>query len=308
MKPVKIIFYAMLVALVPFGPLALWARDFVLPQSHVDVAQPQMSYKTVPTNDAEELFMRLHNEVSKNGSFLPKSYDQARFYLYSKVDVEQEGEASGVRDMYSGVLMEGTSGSDGCHVECKDANGDGIINYQDLTDEDREICETGEVVGNKPPAKCKAGVQDLGGDGAAGDFINIEHLWPKQAFGQQEALIGDLHNLRPSFSKPNAQRGSSPYAPNGAKMWDKMHGDVARALFYFALTYYDRVPKGAADAYFTASVPTLMKWNREDPPDEYEKKRTELAAQFQGNTNPFVADPGLVDRIGQSVWQSLFRH
>ena len=296
---------ALFALLIPFGPLALTAKDFA-PQQPQRLSKPAMApVAGEPSTAGEKLFKQLHDQTSANGSFVPKPYDQARFFLYSKADVVEQDGAEGVMDMYSNTFMEGVSGSDCCHVECKDANGDGKINFEDLVDVDREVCEKGSVVGNRPISKCKAGAQDMDGDGSTGDFINIEHLWPKSAFGKIEELVGDIHNLRPSFSKPNAARGSNTFGEGSFS--PAMKGDVARALFYFALTYYNRIPSGAAGQYFTKSVPMLMKWNREDPPSEYEIRRTELAAQFQGNTNPFVTNPGYVDQIGQQVWQSLFR-
>jgi len=300
----KFFIFALFVLLLPFGPLALSARDFV-PQAQ-NLAKPVMAQSSgAASTEGEKLFKQLHDVTSNGGSFVPKPYDQARFFLYSKGDVVEQDGGEGVVDMYSGVFMPGVSGSDGCHVECKDANGDGKINFEDLSDADRDVCEKSSVVGNRPISKCKAGVQDLGGDGTPGDFINIEHLWPKSAFGKKEELVGDLHNLRPSFSGPNAARASNAF--NDGSFSPAMKGDVARALFYFALTYYNRIPAGVAGQYFTKSVPMLMKWNREDPPDAYEQRRTALSAQFQGNTNPFVEHPEYVDKIGQQVWQNLFR-
>jgi len=295
-----------IVTVFPFGAMILSAKEYKS-NARYFVEEPHM--KTVLGTDTAggRLFKRLHDETSKNGTFVPKPYDQAKFFMYSKSDVVEEDGALGVRDMYSGRFMEGVSGCDACHVECKDANGDGKINYDDLADEDRAVCIDGTMIGNKPVAKCKAGPADLNWDGASGDFINAEHLWPKSAFGKKEELIGDLHNLRPSFSVPNASRASNPYAPNGWPIYPQMQGDVARAIFYFALTYYDRFHQGLGDQYFTKSVPTLMQWNRQDPPDEYEKKRNDLVAGFQGNRNPFVDNPEYVDQIGQQIWQKAFK-
>ena len=41
----------------------------------------------------------------------------------------------------------------------------------------------------------------------------------------------------------------------------------------------------------------LRKWHFEDPPDEWEEKRNDLIELIQGNRNPFIDQPDLVERV-----------
>jgi endonuclease I len=64
---------------------------------------------------------------------------------------------------------------------------------------------------------------------------------------------------------------------------------VARAIFYFAARYKMKVG-GAEEA-------TLRKWNHEDPVDAEEAARNDMIEDVQGNRNPFVDYPELIDQV-----------
>lgn len=71
---------------------------------------------------------------------------------------------------------------------------------------------------------------------------------------------------------------------------DPVKGDLARAHFYFALMYPDRV-----DAlFFERELPDLLAWHLADPPSREEMQRDSVIQAIQGNCNPFVRWPGLV--------------
>ena len=46
--------------------------------------------------------------------------------------------------------------------------------------------------------------------------------------------------------------------------------------------------------------PTLLEWNKIDPPDTVEIERTKLIEKIQGNVNPFIIDNSLVDKYFNS--------
>ena len=70
-------------------------------------------------------------------------------------------------------------------------------------------------------------------------------------------------------------------------------GDVARAVFYFAMAYPDR----ADLSFFDAQRETLLQWHRQDPVDATELRRSLVKASYQGNRpNPFVLDSTLASR------------
>ncbi len=147
------------------------------------------------------------------------------------------------------------------------------------------------------------------------NVINVEHTWPQSKFsgkfdrGTQKA---DLHHLFPTDSKANSIRGNYKFGevakdtkvvPCGASRFgvstdgekdvfeppQNHKGNVARALFYFALRY-DMVIDAKQEAF-------LKKWAKEDPIDEDEMNRNDDIYNTQGNRNPFIDVPGLEDRI-----------
>ncbi len=66
-------------------------------------------------------------------------------------------------------------------------------------------------------------------------------------------------------------------------------GDVARGMLYMAVRY----GMSLEDAMESA----LRAWNLADPPDARERARNDAIEAAQGNRNPFVDRPDLVDRI-----------
>ena len=66
-------------------------------------------------------------------------------------------------------------------------------------------------------------------------------------------------------------------------------GNVARALFYFAVRYDMRI--AAHEEFF------LRQWNVIDPVDDEEIARNNEIERLQGNRNPFIDDAALVELI-----------
>lgn len=133
--------------------------------------------------------------------------------------------------------------------------------------------------------------------------MNIEHTWP-QSKGASGIAKADLHHLFPADSKTNGKRGNFPFGwvknpsweQGGSKFADgvfevrpKQRGDTARGMFYFAVRYgYDIDAK---------QEKVLRQWHKEDPVDEYEKKRNDRIENHQHNRNPFIDHPEFVDMI-----------
>lgn len=74
---------------------------------------------------------------------------------------------------------------------------------------------------------------------------------------------------------------------------DDYKGDIARIIAYMALHY--KSLENIVDNVMVDGYDTIVKWNRLDPVDEYEINRNNVIAEFQGNRNPFIDAPGLVD-------------
>jgi deoxyribonuclease-1 len=149
---------------------------------------------------------------------------------------------------------------------------------------------------------------------SSGNIINTEHTWPQSRFTgrfSREMQKSDLHHLFPTDSEMNSRRSSLRFGvvareleklkcpqnhlgqqAEGGVVFEpptQHKGNVARALFYFATRYQMKISP-PEEAY-------LRKWNIEDPVDAEEFERNNKIESFQGNRNPFIDFPSLVDRI-----------
>ncbi|MBX3017355.1 MAG: endonuclease [Bdellovibrionaceae bacterium] len=144
-------------------------------------------------------------------------------------------------------------------------------------------------------------------------IINTEHTWPQSRFGGsgRDMQKSDLHHLFPSDSELNSNRGNHPFGEvksnsqtlkctqsragsnvDGDFVFEppvEHRGNVARALFYFAVRYGMSI-----DATQEA---TLRKWHVADPVDADETDRNDAIEKVQGNRNPFIDQPELVNQI-----------
>lgn len=150
--------------------------------------------------------------------------------------------------------------------------------------------------------------------------LNTEHTWP-QSKGATGIAQSDLHHLRPSDIKTNERRGSHPYGevlkaewttdygPAQAKLGtdalgttvfepaDQFKGDIARGLLYFYTRYAASRPARFTTENFAHELPTLLKWNIQDPVDATELLRNDAVQAVQGNRNPFIDHPEFVEAI-----------
>lgn len=119
-------------------------------------------------------------------------------------------------------------------------------------------------------------------------------------------IEADLHNLFPVVGEVNGLRGDLPMgAPDDAQRHHgketfrfgacqsvvepsffvprpEVRGDIARATKYMNEAYPER---GILDA---AHREVMDRWDRDDPPDAWEKARNARIAERQGNTNAFI--------------------
>ncbi|OGR47679.1 MAG: hypothetical protein A2X40_10800 [Elusimicrobia bacterium GWC2_65_9] len=204
-------------------------------------------------------------------------YRAASHYIFKTADHLMIGGVSGVVDAYSGVFVPGNSSEGADYPETGDQDGDG---YHEK------------------------------------NGMNIEHLWPQSLFEHKLPMRADIHHLMPTFQHPNGVRANLPFGevegkPDyqnnaGAKRGggffeppDMTKGRAARGLLYF----YSRYKKSSffnrrVARFWNVQIETLLRWNRQFPPDAQEMRRNDLVEQYQGNRNPFVDDPGLADLIG----------
>ncbi len=139
----------------------------------------------------------------------------------------------------------------------------------------------------------------------------------------------DLHHLTPSAADANMAKSNyplgvvdSPSFDNGVtkvgtgqangratnlfEPADEYKGDFARMYLYFVTCYQDYSWKSSALSMFAQnSYPTLntygqsllLKWHRQDPVSQKEIDRNNAVYSFQGNRNPFIDYPNMVEYI-----------
>ena len=201
-----------------------------------------------------------------------------------------------------------------------DDRGDGTKNIWDMYT---------NCVFNKYNDKCGSGESE-----EECECYNREHSLPKSWWGgdTSEPMYTDLHHIIPTDRYANSQRSAWPYgevtnvqytSSNGCKLgygtWgssgnnmtfepaDEYKGDFARIYFYMATCYMDKnftqggkgyqiFASGTADFLSTARN-LYLKWHRNDPVSEKERKRNDVVEKRQKNRNPFVDDPELVEYI-----------
>lgn len=167
-----------------------------------------------------------------------------------------------------------------------------------------------------------------------GECYNREHVLPKSWWGgsTSEPMYTDLHHVYSVDAMANDKRSAWIYDEVKTASWsnnlgsqlgtstnwngetafepvDEYKGDVARVYFYMLTCYMDKdfTQGGKGYRYFTynngvcdfksQSLALMLKWHRQDPVSEKEVDRNAKVSDLQGNENPFVVDPNLVEYI-----------
>lgn len=164
--------------------------------------------------------------------------------------------------------------------------------------------------------------------GAAGAGMNIEHSFPKSWWGGATVqAYKDLYNLMPCKKEINTTKSNYPMGivvsgdkgngwtkvgegKDGKLYWepaDPWKGDFARGYMYMATAYQDYNWKGeqALQILQQGAYPTLkewayklyIQWAKADKPDALEIKRNNDVAKIQGNRNPYVDFPNLMEYV-----------
>lgn len=162
------------------------------------------------------------------------------------------------------------------------------------------------------------------------DCYNREHSFPKSWFDDAKPMYSDLFHLYPTDGKVNGMRGNYPFGEVDNPTWesnrgckvgdnvtpgyggkvfeplDEYKGDFARTYFYMATCYEDRIANwgscpicnGTSDQAFDDwVVELLLKWHEQDPVSAKEIDRNDAVYREQGNRNPFIDHPELVEKI-----------
>lgn len=177
------------------------------------------------------------------------------------------------------------------------------------------------------------------GTGKAVSGMNKEHVAPQSWWGGGNLypIYTDLFNVYPSeasannaksnyplgevtgtvsFSNTRCKIGAASKSGGAGKVFepcDEYKGDFARIYMYDAVCYQNVIWADKYDWAFTAGgsayptfndwiIPIMIKWNRMDPPSEWEILRNERVYEVQGNRNPFIDYPTLAEYIwGDSI-------
>lgn len=161
---------------------------------------------------------------------------------------------------------------------------------------------------------------------------NREHVWAKSRgdFGTSMGAGTDIHHLRPTDVSVNSSRGNKDFDEGGqyhseakecrydGDSWeprDAVKGDVARMIFYMAIRYegdvsgerdleiIDRIsnPSNTNNIGNIGKLSVLLKWNKQDPVDEFERRRNDIIFEkYQHNRNPFIDNPEWAELINWS--------
>ncbi len=162
---------------------------------------------------------------------------------------------------------------------------------------------------------------------AAASNINTEHVWPRSRGADNDPSLSDLHHLFSSDENANSQRSNFPFGlVRGTVLWTSSNpptpgdvsrlgyangnggqivfeprpskrGDIARAILYFYTRYNTQRPSGYSVQNFAFERDLIVAWAREDPPDNWERARNDGIFRAQGNRNPYIDWPELLDLI-----------
>lgn len=183
----------------------------------------------------------------------------------------------------------------------------GSCNYDDSRDDIFEFIDEG-FVETLYTGRFESNVDSW--SDARRENINVEHSWP-QSRGSSGRARCDIHHLFPSDEFANSRRGNHPFGLVVEQEWAQggsrlgrdstgqrvfeprtvVRGDLARALTYWMLQYRNQ----SNDSFVDAQVGLFRAWNQADPVSDAERRRDDRIETIQGNNNPFVACPFLVD-------------
>lgn len=163
------------------------------------------------------------------------------------------------------------------------------------------------------------------------DGMHIEHSLPNSWWGGiKNNAYKDLYHLYPADATMNMSKSNNPlgevsgtpirdnglskmgkngfgntYTGNCFEPADIYKGDFARSYFYIATAYEDyaslwnspMMQNNTWPVWQSWALQLLMEWNENDLKSYREEERAEAVYKIQGNRNPFIDYPDLVDYI-----------
>jgi endonuclease G len=142
--------------------------------------------------------------------------------------------------------------------------------------------------------------------------FNCEHVVPQSWFDKAQPMRADLHHLFTCEPDCNSFRSNIPYfdfdpleeavrTDCGQRVEDKFepefgHGIVARATLYFLLRYPGMMGDTSKEMR-KSRLAVLKRWHKANPVTRYELHRNAEIFAVQGNRNPLIDFPKLIDDI-----------
>ena len=189
-----------------------------------------------------------------------------------------------------------------------------------------------DVPNGTPPYQFTFGSDQCGNYSGEGDCYNREHLWAQSWTNDDSKHKTDLHHVYPTDGYVNNRRGNYAFgevnnaswtSQNGGKLGnnsvsgysgtvfepiDDYKGDVARALMYVSVRYYQEDGSWSTSDMTNKSVikdwamTMLLRWHEEDPVSQKEIDRNNAVYNIQQNRNPFVDYPEFANKIWDPHW------
>ena len=192
-----------------------------------------------------------------------------------------------------------------------------------------------DVPNGTPPYQYNFGSDQCGSYNGEGDCYNREHLWAQSWTNDDSKHKTDLHHVYPTDGYVNNRRGNYAFgevnnaswtSQNGGKLGsntvsgyngtvfepiDEYKGDIARALMYVSVRYYQEDSGWSTSDMTNKSVikdwamTMLLRWHEEDPVDDKEINRNNAVYNIQRNRNPFVDYPDFALMIWDPTWDGV---
>lgn len=189
-----------------------------------------------------------------------------------------------------------------------------------------------DVPNGTPPYEFTFVTDQCGNYSGEGQCYNREHLWAQSWTNNDSNEKTDLNHVFPTDGWVNNKRDNYAFgevtnaswtSQNGSKLGkcavagfsgtvfepvDEYKGDIARALMYVSVRYYQEDSGwGSSDMTDKSvikdwAIEMLLRWHEEDPVDDKEINRNNSVYSLQGNRNPFIDYPDFAQMIWDPYW------
>lgn len=281
----------------------------------------QAYYAPAKGLQGRELFEALHQLINKAKQL---DYNPGKSYLYAVAANFKQGNQSGVEAVYSNLFVPGSGGNGGSYTERGDENRDGksgdFINCEHtwpqsffsksepMRSDIHHLFPTFSVPNNR------RGHLPFGME-SEGKVVYSTQSGSKliargRALSYSNAQLESMLAINPlSIQSDEDDQGVFAKSEAVFEPSNNQKGNTARATLYFYMRFYDRnIRQGDYDAkdYLMDRLPMFAEWSEKvDPVDAAERTRNTLIAEKQGNRNPFVDIPNLIQLIGLDTFKQV---